>query len=47
MRIRTGMSRESGSASGMIAAIGDLIDTIGFYAIVACLVGLLLSRHRG
>lgn len=24
-------------------AIGDLIDTIGFYAIVACLVGLLLS----
>ncbi|MBA8792863.1 putative membrane protein [Friedmanniella endophytica] len=25
------------------AAIGDLINTIGFYAIVACLVGLLLS----
>ena len=25
------------------AAISDLIDTIGFYAIVACLVGLLLS----
>ena len=24
-------------------AIGDLIDTIGFYAIVACLVGLLVS----
>jgi hypothetical protein len=24
-------------------AIGDLIDTIGFYAIVACLIGLLLS----
>ena len=25
------------------AAINDLIDTIGFYAIIACLVGLLLS----
>ena len=25
------------------AAISDLINTIGFYAIVACLVGLLLS----
>ena len=25
------------------AAIGDLINTIGFYAIIACLVGLLLS----
>lgn len=24
-------------------AINDLIDTIGFYAIIACLVGLLLS----
>ena len=24
-------------------AIGDIIDAIGFYAIVACLVGLLLS----
>lgn len=24
-------------------AIGDLINTIGFYAIIACLVGLLLS----
>ena len=24
-------------------AIGDLINTIGFYAIVACLLGLLLS----
>ena len=25
------------------AAISDLINTIGFYAIIACLVGLLLS----
>ena len=25
------------------AAITDLINTIGFYAIIACLVGLLLS----
>jgi len=25
------------------AAINDLINTIGFYAIVACLIGLLLS----
>lgn len=25
------------------AAIADLINTIGFYAIIACLVGLLLS----
>lgn len=25
------------------AAISDLIDAIGFYAIIACLVGLLLS----
>ena len=25
------------------AAIGDLINTVGFYAIVACLLGLLLS----
>lgn len=25
------------------AAINDLIDTIGFYGIIACLVGLLLS----
>ena len=25
------------------AAISDLINTIGFYAIVACLIGLLLS----
>ncbi|QDP95351.1 hypothetical protein FOE78_04980 [Microlunatus elymi] len=25
------------------SAIGDLIDAIGFYAIIACLVGLLLS----
>jgi hypothetical protein len=25
------------------AAIGELIDAIGFYAIIACLIGLLLS----